>query len=265
MVSRRPESDSSALRSRSNQEALNVTRNAQAALVALVLAFALVPTALAGKPGGSRCTQNAPSVVVDNNYGWGQWGSYGLPGQRLAYAIDVFNNDAGCGSSAFAVTFSAPSGFAVSVPTSTISLKSGSSGYLWAYVTSPSTAADGDYPLVAKVTRAGTGGSFTSSYKVYSSDTVAPTLFWPNPGDGQTISGRSYNFTVSSNDDHAVKQIELAIDGVSATTTQCDGIAYTCQLYYKWSMGSRGQHTATFKSYDWLGNVAVLTVGFTVG
>jgi hypothetical protein len=242
-----------------------VTSKAQAALVALVLAFALVPTAFAGKPGGSRCTPNAPTVVVDNNYGWGQSGTYGLPGQRLTYAVDVFNNDVGCGSSTFAVSFSAPSGFSVSFPTSSISLKSGSSGYLWAYVTSPTTAANGDYPLVATATRAGTSGSFTSYYKVYSSDTVAPTLFWPNPGDGQTITGRSYNFTVSSNDDHSVKQIELYVDGAYTTTTQCDDIAYTCQLYYKWSMGSPGQHTATFKSYDWLGNVAVMTVGFTVG
>lgn len=192
-----------------------MTRKAPAALVALVLAVALAPTAFGGKPGGggSRCTQNAPSVIVDNNYTWGQSGSYGLPGQQLRYAIDVFDNDVGCGSSTFAVTFSAPSGFAVSFPTSTISLKSGSSGYLWASVTSPAAAAEGDYPLVAKVTRAGTSGSFTSYYKVYSSDTVAPTLYWQNPADGQTISGRSYAFTVSSNDDHAVKQIDLYIDG----------------------------------------------------
>jgi hypothetical protein len=163
------------------------------------------------------------------------------------------------------VSFSAPSGFAVSFPASSISLKSGSSGYLWAYVTSPTTAADGNYPLVATVTRGSTSGSFTSAYKVYSSDTVAPTLYWPNPADGQTITGRSYNFTVSSNDDHAVRQIELSIYGANVTTTQCDDIAYACQLYYKWPMGSPGHHTATFKSYDWLGNVATMTVGFTVG
>ena len=121
----------------------------------------------------------------------GQSGSFGLPGQRLTYAIDVMDNDVGCGSSTFALSLSAPSGFSVSLPTTTISLKSGSSGYLWVYVTSPATAADGDYPLVAKVTRGGTSGSFTSYYKVYSSDTVAPALYWQNPADGQTISGRS--------------------------------------------------------------------------
>lgn len=48
-----------------------MTRKAPAALVALVVAAALVPTAFAGKPGGSRCTQNAPTVIVDNNYTWG--------------------------------------------------------------------------------------------------------------------------------------------------------------------------------------------------
>ena len=76
--------------------------------------------------------------------------------------------------------------------------------------------------------------------------------------------GRWYNFTVSSNDDHAVKQIDLYVDGVYKTTTQCDDVAYTCQLYYTWSAGSSGQHTATLKSSNWLGNVATLTVGFTV-
>lgn len=62
-----------------------------------------------------------------------------------------------------------------------------------------------------------------------------------------------------------MKQIELLVDGASMTTAQCDDVAYACQLSYKWPMGSPGQHTATFKSYDWLGNVGVLTVGFTVG
>src|SRR5438874_3097748 len=92
---------------------ITVTSKAPATLVALVVAVALVPTAFAGKPGGSRCTPNAPSVIVDNNYAWAQSGSYGLPGQRLTYAVDVLDNDVGCGSSTFAVSLSAPSGFAV--------------------------------------------------------------------------------------------------------------------------------------------------------
>ncbi len=54
--------------------------------------------------------------------------------------------------------------------------------------------------------------SSTSWYKVYSSDTVAPTLYWPSPGDGTTITGSSYNVAVSSNDDRAVKKIELYLD-----------------------------------------------------
>jgi hypothetical protein len=62
-----------------------------------------------------------------------------------------------------------------------------------------------------------------------------------------------------------VQKIDLYIDNVYKTTTQCDDIAYTCQLYYKWSVGSPGQHTATFKSYDWLGNTATMNVSFAVG
>jgi len=236
-----------------------------------VLALALVPTSVAGKPGhggGGSCTRNAPGVSVENTFGWANWGSYGLPGQKLTFAVDVFNYDAGCSSSSFTVSLSAPDGFSVSIPTSSISLKSGTTGYLWAYVTSPSVVADGDYPLTVTVTRSGTStgpssGTAVSYYKVYSSDSVAPTLYWPNPADGMTITGRSYNVVVSSNDDHAVNRIDLYIDNAYKTETVCDDVAYACSLNYVWSPVS-GAHTATFKSYDWLGNVGVLTVNFTV-
>ncbi len=245
-------------------------RIALSALAALVLV--LSPTALAGKPGGGggggskgSCTQKAPGVVVDNNWQWGSPGSFGLPGQQLTYAIDVINYDAGCGSSSFTVSISAPGGFSVSLPTNTISLKSASSGYLWATVTSPSVIADGDNPLTVTVQRPGTSNStasFTSYYKVYSSDTVAPTLYWPNPGDGSTITAGSYNFAVSSSDDHAMKKIELYIDNVYASTTSCADISYNCSFSYTRSVAP-GQHAATFKSYDWMGNVSTLTTSFT--
>ena len=247
-----------------------MTRTASAACIAsafvFLLGFAAVP-ALAGKGGpGGRCARNAPSVSVDNNWAWGASGSFGLPGQRLAYAIDVSNNDVGCSGSSFAVGVTAPGGFSVSLPTSAISLKSASAGYLWAYVTSPTAIADGDYPVSVRVARAGTSsptGSFTSYYKVYSYDTVAPTLYWPDPWDGATISGSTHSMTVSSYDDHAVQKLELYVDGAYKSATQCDDIAYTCQLFYNWAT-SAGQHTATFRSYDWLGNVGSTTVTFTV-
>ena len=239
------------------------------------LVLLVVPTAFAGKGGGGggkpgggggSCTQKTPAVIVDNTWAWGSPGSYGLPGQQLTYGIDVINYDAGCGSSSFVVSIAAPSGFSVSLPTNTISLSSASSGYLWTKVTSPSAIADGDYPLTVTVQRAGSTqtASYVSKYKVYSSDAVAPTLFWPSPADGTTVSGRSYYVAVSSSDDHAVKQIDLYIDGAFKTTAACDDISSTCQLGYNWSPGGTGQHTATFKSYDWLGNVGVLTTAFTV-
>jgi hypothetical protein len=179
----------------------------------------------------------------------------------------VLNYDSGCAASTFTVSVSATTGFSVSMPTTTISLKSSSSGYVYAYVTSPSGSADGDYPLTVTVQRAGTSNStasYTTYYKVCSSDTVAPTLYWPNPGDGTTISGRSYNIAVQSNDDHAVKSIDLYIDNAYLTTKSCDDIGYGCQLNYTWST-TPGQHTATFESYDWMGNVAVLSVAFSAG
>jgi hypothetical protein len=250
------------------------TRFLRTALVAALGTFVLlpVPGAFAGGGanggGGKACSRNAPALSVDNNWAWATPGSWGLPGQQLTYAINVMNYDVGCTAASFIISMSAPSGFSVSIPTSTVSLRSSSSAYLWAYVNSPGTATDGDYPLRATVQRVGTStpsATDTSYYKVYSTDTAAPTLFWPNPGAGQTISGNSYNIAVSSSDDHAVRKIELYIDNAYRSTTLCDDITYTCQLYYKWSLnGARGQHAVTFKSYDWLGNVGAMTVNVSV-
>jgi hypothetical protein len=228
----------------------------------------LVPAALAAKDSRtSGCTPNAPRTSIDNTWAWGAPGSWGLPGQQLAYAIDVFDNDVGCGSSTFVISMSTPAGFSASIPQNTITLNSASTGYLWAYVTSPIGIADGDYPLTITVQRAGESSTTisTSAYKVYSSDTTAPTVFGPNPWNGSAISGRSYLVGVSSNDDQAVRKIDLYLDGAYTSTALCDDISPTCQLSYNWVIRRvRGQHTATFKSYDWLGNVGVLTTSFTV-
>jgi len=254
-------------------------------LVTSVTGLDLVPTASknpshGGTSGGTTtsskpskpsrsCTTNAPTVFVENTWAWGSPGSWGLPGQQLGYQIEVTNYDSGCGPSSFVIGMSAPDGFSVSVPTSTISLKSMSAGFLWAYVTSPNVIADGDHALIASVQRAGTStasATFTSYYKAYSADTTAPTLFFPNPWDGATISGSSYNFVVSSTDDHAVQKIDLLIDYAYVTTATCDDVSYMCHLNYKWGMqGATGQHTATFESFDWMGKVGVMTVTFTVG
>jgi hypothetical protein len=265
------------------------------ALPFAIAALILVPAALAdkggngggnggGKAGGgggttpssstpapssaptSGCTVNAPRASIDNTWAWASPGSWGLPGQQLKYAIDVFNNDVGCSSSSFVVTMSAPSGFTVSMPSSTITLNSASSGYAWAYVTSPTTAADGNYPLTATVSRAGSSSpAATSVYKVYSADTVAPNLYWTNPSNGGALSGRTAYVGFASSDDHAVKQLDLSVDGVSVASTLCDNISSDCQLSYKWSIRRvRGTHTATYTSTDWMGNVATQTATFTV-
>jgi hypothetical protein len=187
--------------------------------------------------------------------------------QTLTYAINVINYDIGCGSSTFTVNLSAPSGFSVSIPTNSITLRSSSSAYVLANVTASSVIADGDYLLTVTVQRSGTSNSTASStsyFKVYSTDTSAPLLYWPNPAEGVTISGSSYQAIVTSSDDHAVRKIELHLDNVYASTALCANLAYECQLVYKFALGANGQHTATFKSYDWMGNVGVLTSTFTV-
>jgi Bacterial Ig domain len=215
----------------------------------------------------SGCAPSAPQVLVQNSYGWNQSGSWGRRGDTLGYQIQIIDQDSGCASSSFVMSVSAPTGFSVNVPTSTFSLKPGGYVYLWAYVTSPSDALDGDYPLTVSVARAtAAGAAATTYYKVYSTDTTAPTLFWWNPADGATLSGSSYNVVVWSSDDHAVQRIELYIDGSLRSTMKCADVDYNCALSYKWSLRhARGRHTATFKSYDWMGNPAEKTVTFTVG
>jgi Bacterial Ig domain len=236
-----------------------------------LLAIALVPSALAGPPGGGggkggkTCTRNAPGVAVDNTWAWSQTGSWGMPGQQLGYAVKVVNYDVGCSASSFVVRLSAPDAFSVSLPTDTVSLGASQTGSLWAHVTSPSSVTDGNYALSVTVVRAGTSsptGSYTSSYKVYSADSTAPTLFWATPAAGSNVTGRSYTMSVSANDDHAVRKLELRLDGASMTTTTCDNVSYTCRLYYSWAV-TPGAHTATYTATDWMGNVATTTVNFT--
>jgi hypothetical protein len=70
---------------------------------------------------------------------------------------------------------------------------------------------------------------------------------------------------VSSADDHAVKKIDLYLDGAYTSTTNCADISSVCQLYYNWNIRKvHGTHSATFKSYDWMGNMATLTTTFSV-
>jgi hypothetical protein len=240
------------------------------------LAFGVTTVASAGGHGGhggggtTACVPGTPRVSIDNSWAWASPGSWGMPGQELRYAVNVFNADVGCGSSSFAVTLTAPEGVSVSIPSSTINVGSASSAYVWAYVTSPMTATDGDYPLSATVDRVGsssalTAAAATSVYKVYSTDTAAPGMYWENPSDGGAISGRSTYVGFASSDDHAVKNLEVAIDGARVASGQCDNISPDCQLSYKWTLRKvSGQHTATFTATDWMGNVTSQTVTFTV-
>jgi hypothetical protein len=188
----------------------------------------------------------------------------GYGGPEAHVLGQIINNDSGCSSSTFTLSISAPGGFTVSVPTSTISISAAHNGYLTAYVTSPAGTADGDYPLTVSVSRiSGPSGSTTTWYKVYSSDTTPPTLGLQNPGDGNMLTGRTYNFTATSYDDHEVKYMELWIDGGLVNTTSCTDVSYSCQLWTPETI-STGSHTARFKSYDWFGNVSTLTVSYTV-
>ena len=250
-----------------------VKRGLQAATEAgliVLLTFGLIAgSAFAGKVGGG-CSPAAPRVAIENTYAWSSWGSYGMPGQTLQFQLSVSNYDDGCRASTFVAEVTAPDGFNVSLPTDAVSLRSGRTAYLSAWITSPEGAANGDYAIQATATRtAGTSDataasdSFTSSYMVYSSDDAAPDLFWASPGDGSSINGRSFNISVTARDNRAVKRVDLFLDDVLVSTVDCDGIAFSCQLVHAWST-SPGSHVATFKARDWMGNVSERTSAFTV-
>jgi hypothetical protein len=94
---------------------------------------------------------------------------------------------------------------------------------------------------------------------------VAPKLFWMNPSDGGALSGSTTYVGFASSDDHAVKRLDLTLDGVTVGSVLCDNISADCQVSYKWSIGRvSGQHTATYTSTDWMGNVTTQTANFTV-
>jgi hypothetical protein len=241
----------------------------EGSLIAALTVGLVAGSTFAAKGGhgstSGACTTNAPTIDVQNNWAWGSPGSWGMPGQKLGYYVRVTNNDVGCSSTTFVISVSAPDSFSVVVPTRTVKLAATSAGYLWAYVTSPASAADGNYPLVARVQRSDAPDpedSYKSYYKVYSADAAAPSLFWSNPWDGQTITSRSFNMTVSSSDDHAVKKIELYLDGAAVATKACNDITYICQLNYSWRRKA-GSHTARFVATDWMGNKGTLSVSFT--
>ena len=106
-----------------------------ALLSALTVSLALLTSPALGRnvlDAPSSCTPRTPAVLVDNTCGWGQWGSWGMAGQQRMYSVHVMNNDLGCRSSSFLVNASAPDGFAVSMPTNSITLNSNSSAYLTA-------------------------------------------------------------------------------------------------------------------------------------
>ncbi|HEX5938207.1 MAG TPA: hypothetical protein VFZ75_11050 [Actinomycetota bacterium] len=235
--------------------------------IALIAIVALLagPAAAGGKRAGEACAPVAPRASIDNSFAWGSKGSWGTPGEQLRFAINVFNNDTGCGSSTFGVTVSAPDGFSVSAP-STVTVGSTSSVYVWASITSPAGAADGDYPVSATVQRSGVlSAPATSWYKVYSSDSSAPELNWINPADGGALSGRTAYVGFSSKDDHVVRRLRVILDGTLVATTLCDGVTFDCQVSYKWTIRRvRGPHVATFESVDAMGNLSTSTSTFTV-
>lgn len=223
-------------------------------------------------PGGT-CVPGTPGVFPQNTYAWAALGSYGMPGQQLKYVTALTNYDKNCSSSVFTVTTTSPSGFVVSNPISTVTVNSASSVYLTTYVTSPNPVADGDYPLIITATRtiSPVPSTATTYYKAYTTDTTPPKVYYTYPDDGQILTagkgktGSSTRVSFESSDDHAVKKVEVYVDNALLSSVNCENISSTCGISPLWPLkGHSGAHTATYKSYDWFGNVTTQVNSFTV-
>ena len=211
-------------------------------------------------------TQSEPRVSIDNTWAWASPGSWGMPGQQLKYAIDVFNNDVGCGSSSFVVSVRAGRVLGLDP----VEHDHAQLGVHRLRVGVRDLARHGRRRRLPADASRSSGRErrarrpSTSYYKVYSSDTVAPKLYWTNPADGGALSGRTTYVGFASSDDHAVKKLDLSSTAPGGATL-CDNVSSDCQVSYKWSIRRvHGQHTATFRSTDWMGNVATQTATFTV-
>jgi hypothetical protein len=235
-------------------------------LVATILVGAYVVLG-ASAAGGRTCTRNAPTVQIQNTYGWGKFGSWVKPGETYPYDLVIHNNDVYCRAATFNVSASLPEGFTQDTPNLTVNMKSTSTSLQHVHITSPVTMADGDYPVhetVARATDSTSNSTGDSLYRIYSSDTAAPVFGWWSPTDGQTVSNNPY-FVLSLSDEHRVQRLALYVDNNLVYSQEADPIAqYDMQFGYTWPTRgvARGAHTMMAKGYDGYGNVTTKSTTF---
>ena len=198
--------------------------------------------------------------------GWGQWGSWGKPGQQ----VGILRPGDQLRRRLQLVELHGQPVRPHWVPPFRFRRDSracaGASGYLWVYATSPGTAADGDYPLTATVVRR-RGVSVGTRRQAPPSATTRctrPTASLRRSSGRIPATGRQSPAAPTTWLSHratTMRSRRSISTSTMCTSLRCSATTppYTCQLNYSWSLGgATGQHTATFKSYDWMDNVGVL-------
>jgi hypothetical protein len=175
-----------------------------------------------------------------------------------------------CATATVTANVVVPAGFTVEPASVSVSLGSRQSALRTVYVTSPADVAVADHAVVvtaSAATRTGpvTGNTETSLYKVYTTDTVAPTAALQSHFTGSTVTG-TVQLSHGFRDDHMVRRTDLYIDGAPVASANSDGITYELNAAYNWDTRSmsKAQHTVEWKTYDDFGNEFVDTWVLTV-
>jgi len=207
--------------------------------------------------GTPTCQRADPTVAIDPASVW-----KGL-GETANFTATVTNNDTNpCGSSAFTLTRSVPSGWSSSLGASELTISPGSTGSTSLSVTSSGSAADGSYDIT--VTAANKDQPSYSSFEmatfVVVNDTAVPSVSITAPSSGATVSG-SVTITASATDDVGVTKVEFYVESALKSTDT------SSPYFYNWDTTtvSNGSPSLLAKAYDAAGNVGTSsTVSVTV-
>ena len=170
------------------------------------------------------CTRANPTVTATNSP------QSGNPGDTKTFNFDIKNNDTTtCGNSTFNLTKSCPSGWTCTLNKTSVAISPGSTdSTVTLSVTSPTTAAAGDYTVSVTATNSGATsykGTGSAIYTVILVCTRAdPTLsLSPSSQSGNPGDTKSYTATIKNNDTTACG------DSTFNLTKTCPS-GWTCSL-----------------------------------
>lgn len=242
------------------------------AIFVVLFAFVGMLFLFQSKAAQWTCQPREPRVRISALYAWNSDGLWATPGMPRNFPMGIVNND--CKQQTYTVSVQVPDGFTATLDKTEVTLDAYGSSKLIPSTTvnlnvsSQSSIADGDYPIIVTITSTTDPlmtASDTSYYKVYSSDTAAPRFGITNPF-GTIKASKRTNVIANVYDDHILKLVEFYIDGRLVYSHDCtEETLYFCQPYFVWdSTKAVGDHTVLYKATDLFNNTSSTSVNFTV-